>query len=97
MLPEDIDSKPGDTVKEDLKSKHPKLRVVPGISLMEKYDTLQELVEIDITADTVESVARRLSGSAGPRGTDASGLQHWLLQFGGASAEFRGVRKMEGK
>ena len=88
MLPKDIDSKTGDTVKEVLESKHPNLRV-PDISLMEKYDTLPDLVEIDITATTVERVARRLSGSAGPGGTDASNLQHWLLRFGRASAEFR--------
>ena len=88
MLPEDIDSKTGDTVKEVLESKHPKLRV-PDISFMEKYDTLPDSVEIDITADTVESMARRLIGSAGPGGTDTSDLQHWLLRFGGASVEFR--------
>ena len=75
-------------MKEVLKLKHLKLRV-PNISFMEKYDTLPDLVEIDITADTVESLAWQLSGSAGPGGTNASGLQHWLLRFGGASAEFR--------
>jgi hypothetical protein len=46
-------------------------------------------VELDVTADAVEQVARRLGGSGGPEGTDASDLQHWLLRFGGASAEFR--------
>lgn len=39
-----------------LESKHPNLRV-PDISLMEKYDTLLDFLQIDITADTVESVA----------------------------------------
>jgi len=88
MLPEEIDNKTGDTVKEVLESKHPNLRV-PDISLMEEYETLPDHVDLDITADTVERVARRLSGSAGPGGTDASDLQHWLLRFGGASADFR--------
>ena len=56
---------------------------------MEKYDILLDLVEIDITANTVESVAQRLSDSADPGGTDAAFLQYWLLRFGRASAEFR--------
>jgi hypothetical protein len=88
MLPDEIDEKTGDTVLEVLQSKHPESRV-PDISLMEEYDSLPDFVELDITADTVEKVARRLSGSAGPGGTDASDLQHWLLRFGGASSEFR--------
>ncbi len=88
MLPDEIDAKTGDTVLDVLQSKHPDMRV-PDIALMEEYDTLPDFVELDITADTVEKVARRLSGSAGPGGTDSADLQHWLLRFGGASAEFR--------
>jgi hypothetical protein len=88
MLPDGIDAKTGDTVKEVLQSKHPESRV-PDISVMEDYETPPDFVELDITADAVEKVARRLGGSAGPGGTDASDLQRWLLQFGGASAEFR--------
>ena len=75
-------------MKEVLESNHPNLRVL-DISLMEKYDILLDLVEIDITANTVESVAQRLSDSADPGGTDAAFLQYWLLRFGRASAEFR--------
>ena len=88
MLPDEIDAKTGDTVLDVLQSKHPDMRV-PDIALMEEYDTLPDFVELDITADTVEKVARRLSGSAGPGGTDSADLPHWLLRFGGASAEFR--------
>ena len=51
-------------------------------------ETLSDLIEIDITEDTFKSMARQFSGSTGPGGTDASNLQHWLLRFGGASAEF---------
>ena len=48
-----------------------------------------ELTPVDITDDTVMAVAGRLSGGAGPRGTDSVSLQHWLLRFGAASAELR--------
>ena len=47
------------------------------------------VVEIVITVDTIKSVACPLGGSTGLGGTDASALQHWLLRFEGASAEFR--------
>jgi hypothetical protein len=56
---------------------------------MEDYDTLPDFVDLDITEDVVEQVARRLSGSAGPGGSDAQAIQHWLLRFGGASGELR--------
>ena len=46
---------------------------------------------MDITNDTVTAVAGRLLGGAGPGGTDSVLLQHWLLRFGGASAELRRI------
>ena len=48
-----------------------------------------ELTPVDITKDTVTAVAGRLSGGAGPGGTDSVSLQHWLLRFSAASAELR--------
>ena len=47
------------------------------------------MVPVDITDDVVSAVAGRLSGGAGPGGTDSISLQHWLLRFGAASAELR--------
>ena len=44
---------------------------------------------MDITKNAVTAFAGRLSGCAGPGGTDSVSLQHWLLSFGAASAEFR--------
>ena len=44
---------------------------------------------VDITNNTMTAVAGRLSGGAGPRGTDSVSLQHWLLRFSAASAELR--------
>ena len=43
-------------------------------------------VLVDITDKAVASAARHLLGAAGPVGTDLVSLQHWLLQFGTASA-----------
>ena len=34
-------------------------------------------------------MAGRLSGGAGPGGTDSVSLQHWLLRFGATSRELR--------
>ena len=39
------------------------------------------MVPVDITDDVVTAVAGRLSGGAGPGGTDSVSLQHWLLRF----------------
>ena len=50
-------------------------------------------VLVDITDKTVASVARCLSGVAGPVGTDSIILQHLMLRFGAASA---GLRKIVG-
>jgi hypothetical protein len=88
LLPDDIDEKNGDTVREVLESKHPELRA-PDVSFLEECDTLPDFVEPGVTSDTIEKVARRLGGSGGPGGTDASDLPCWLLRFGAASAELR--------
>ena len=39
--------------------------------------------------DAVESVARKLSGISGPRGTEYKALQRWLLKFGENSNRLR--------
>ena len=62
----------------------------PSASSLETYlDRPPELVPVDITDDTVTEVAGRLSGEAGPGGTDSVILQHWLLHFGAAIEELR--------
>ena len=48
-----------------------------------------EMVTVDITDDVVSAVAGRLSGGAGPGGTDSISLQHWLLWFVAASGVLR--------
>ena len=39
----------------------------------------------------VESVAKKLSGSNGPTGVDATTMAAWLLKYGGHSAELRNI------
>ena len=80
-----MDSKPNEPVIDVLRSKHPDAKV-PDISVLEEYETVPDFVDLDITEETVEQTARRLSGSAGPGGTDSAAVQHWLLRFGGAKA-----------
>ena len=36
---------------------------------------------IDITAEHVEGIARKLQGGAGPGGSNAEAWQDWLLRF----------------
>jgi hypothetical protein len=88
LLPDDLDSKTNEPVIDVLRSKHPDARV-PDVSVLEAYEILPDLQDVDITEETVEQVARRLSGSAGPGGTDSAAVQHWLLRFGGASQQLR--------
>ena len=88
LMPDDIDEKTGDSVAQTLKSKHPDARTPETPSLFD-YPTTPDFVDVDITTDTVEKVARRLSGSAGLGGVDSHTLRHWLLQFGSASRRLR--------
>ncbi len=89
LLPDDVDEKTGESVIDVLRSKHPDARV-PDASELEDYEVTPDFVDLDITEEVVEKVARRLSGSAGPGGSDAQSIQHWLLRFGQAS---QGLRK----
>ena len=49
------------------------------------------MLPVDITDATVDTVARQLSGSAGPGGVESISLQHWLLGFGVASLGLRQI------
>jgi hypothetical protein len=84
LLPRKIDDKLGDTVEEVLLSKHPAARV-PDTAKMPNFSEVPDLVDLDITNETVEKVASRLSGSAGVGGSDSHAVSHWLLRFGTAS------------
>ena len=62
-------------------AKHPEFRTPTAASLDLYPDRPPELTPVDITDDTMKAVAGRLSGGAGPGGTDSVSLQHRLLQF----------------
>jgi hypothetical protein len=88
LYPDDIDEKSGDTIQSVLESKHPDART-PGVDALTGYPFLPDLVDLDITEDTIEVAARCLSGGAGLGGTDAHVLQQWLLRFGKSSRLLR--------
>ena len=79
---------PDQEVANALEAKHPEPRV-PAVNEFPTFPALPQLVPVDITATTIETVARRLQGSAGLSGVDAAALRHWLLHFGDVSAVLR--------
>ena len=85
---DDLDAKSGLPVLDVLKSKHPEA-IIPPTEVLEDYESVPSFVPLDITACTVESVARKMSGGAGPGGVDSIALQSWLLRFGKESAKLR--------
>jgi len=96
LQPDDNCTKTGRPVIEVLREKHPAMRdpvlqdrlgPIPGA--FEPYDSTPEPVPLIITAQIVEKVASKLSGSAGPSGTDAVDLRDWLLRFGAESEALR--------
>ena len=74
---------------EVLRAKYQEARTPTAASLDSYPNRPLELTSVDITEDTVTAVAGRLSGGAGPGGTESVSLQHWLLWFGEASGELR--------
>ena len=66
----------------------------PGEAAMYTYDTTPILIDLDITGDTVESDASKISHSADLSEMDSVQLKHLLhllLQHGGASKILRQV------
>ena len=51
-------------------------------STLEVYKKTLIFIPVYITEDMAKSVARKLSGSSGPGGTDSEDLQGWILKFG---------------
>ena len=79
----------GERVMEVLRTKNPEA-CPPTAASMDSYpDRPTELIPVDIINNMVTEVAGRLSGGAGPGGTDSVSLQHWLLQFRAAIGELR--------
>jgi hypothetical protein len=95
LQPDDACTKTGRPVIEVLLEKHPRMRdpdltLPPEDTAFESYaHEPPDTVPLLITAEDVEKVAPKLSGSAGPSGVDAVALQHWLLRFGSESEHLR--------
>ena len=93
LQPDDVCTKTGLPVLEVLESKHPALRDPPSVGevdgAFERYEETPAIVPVVISNDIVETVASRLSGAAGPGGTDAEDLKGWLLRYGTYSHALR--------
>jgi len=95
LRPDDKCMKTGRPVLEVLQEKHPKLRDPPLDTDDENgaFETYEEgapaIVPVDITANTIESIATKLSGGAGLGGMDAVDLRNWLLRYGAESQALR--------
>ena len=76
LQPEDTCKKTGDRMMEVIRTNHPEAWTHMAASLYNYKGRPLELTSVDITEDTVTAVAGRLSGSAGPGGTDSVSLQH---------------------
>ena len=91
--PDDLCSKAGRPVWQVLQEKHPALRDPETVGAVdgafEPYPDLPAPVPVAITQDDVEAISSRLSGAAGPGGTDAVDLANWLLRFGRESEALR--------
>ena len=74
-------SVPDKSFMDILCEKHPEPGFRDGPAFM-PCDTLPPLLDLDITADCVECVARQIQGSAGPGGSTALQWHCYLLHFG---------------
>ena len=93
MHPEDADTKSGRKVIDVLREKHPEM-MIPGLdeegwASFESYDECLNSVPVDCTEETVEEVAGKLSGGAGPGSVDAIAMKNWLLRHGRPSQVLR--------
>ena len=74
LQPDDHCTKTGELVMEVLRTKHPDARPLSAASLDAYPDNPPEMVPVNIMDDVVSAVAGRLSGGAGPGGTDSVSL-----------------------
>ena len=82
LQPDDNCTKAGRPVLEVLQEKHPEMREPdldnPALGIFESYEDTPTVVPLTVTADTVEKIASRLHGSAGPSGQ----LMQWTSATG---------------
>ena len=84
FYPDKIDKKTGGSVESVLLSKRP-LMQDPGVKSLVDFELLPEFIDISIMAETMETVASKLSSGAGLSGFDSAALKNLLLVHGQAS------------
>ena len=87
LMPGDVDEKSGDLVSEIQESRYLVEKEVK-ISSNPIFKSYPELINIQVTEDSVEKVAKMLFGSAIPSGIDSVSMSSWLLKFGGVRTHF---------
>ena len=65
------------------------IKKFPSCATLETHEDTPVFIPVEITEESVESVARNVLGSSGPGGTDSGALQGWLLKFGEGSNRLR--------
>jgi hypothetical protein len=75
-----MDLKTQMSVGEVLLEKHPQIRD-PGSAAMKDYDEVPDFIDLDITSEHVENVAKKMSRSSGLSGFDSSALKNVLLSY----------------
>ena len=86
LMSDDIDEKSGEREIDVLQSKYIESRSTP-LSYMPNFNTHPETLEILVTDENVETVAKLLSGSVGTDGIDSSAVSGMLLKHGELSSE----------
>ena len=76
------------TVTSVLEGKHPS-KTIPSCATLETYKETPIFITVNITKESVESVAKKLLGSSGPGGTELEALQVWILKFGEGGIRLR--------
>lgn len=81
----------GKTVIDVLSEKHPPhTNANPDLfTLPEDFPELPPLLDVDITSNHVEQIARKLHGGGGPTGSTSENWKDFLLRFGEASLHLR--------
>jgi hypothetical protein len=75
MMPDEIDDTFGLTFKQVLQSNHP-YETTPQLSTLHPYNVTPEFSCLDVIHDTIEQLARNVSGSSGLGGVGSQDVSH---------------------